>query len=63
MIVSSSTAIPWLQPLVVECHSRLLLLVSKKSIENNDKVLYMSFDKFLLAVESRDLSQGDKSII
>ena len=26
-------------------------------------VLYMSFDKFLLAVESRDLSQGDKSII
>ena len=27
------------------------------------KVLYMSFDKFLLAVESRDLSQADKSII
>ena len=26
------------------------------------KVLYMSFDKFLLAVESRDLSQADKSI-
>ena len=26
-------------------------------------VLYMSFDKFLLAVESRDLSQADKSII
>ena len=25
--------------------------------------LYMSFDKFLLAVESRDLSQADKSII
>ena len=25
-------------------------------------VLYMSFDKFLLAVESRDLSQADKSI-
>ena len=24
---------------------------------------YMSFDKFLLAVESRDLSQADKSII
>ena len=27
------------------------------------KVLYMSFDRFLLAVESRDLSQVDKSII
>ena len=26
-------------------------------------VLYMSFEKFLLAVESRDLSQADKSII
>jgi hypothetical protein len=26
------------------------------------KVLYMSFDRFLLAVESRDLSQADKSI-
>ena len=26
-------------------------------------VLYMSFDKFLLAVESRDLSQADKNII
>ena len=25
--------------------------------------LYMSFDKFLLAVESCDLSQADKSII
>ena len=25
-------------------------------------VLYMSFDRFLLAVESRDLSQADKSI-
>ena len=27
------------------------------------KVLYMSFDRFLLAVESRDLSQADKSLI
>ena len=27
------------------------------------QVLYMSFDKFLLAVESRDLSQADKRII
>ena len=26
------------------------------------KVLYMSFDRFLLAVESRDLSQADKSV-
>ena len=37
----------------------------KGNIEKNNltKVLYMSFDKFLLAVESRDLSQADKSII
>ena len=27
------------------------------------KVLYMSFDRFLLAVESRDLSQADKILI
>ena len=27
------------------------------------QVLYMSFDRFLLTVESRDLSQDDKSII
>ena len=26
-------------------------------------VLYMSFDRFLLAVESRDLSQADKILI
>ena len=26
-------------------------------------LLYMTFDRFLLAVESRDLSQADKSII
>ena len=30
---------------------------------NKIKVLYMSFDRFLLAVDSRDLSQADKSII
>ena len=35
-------------------HSRL----AKASVEN----IIMSFDKFLLAVESRDLSQADKSI-
>ena len=27
------------------------------------RVLYMSFDKFLLAVESRDLSEADKIVI
>ena len=27
------------------------------------QVLYMSFDRFLLAVESRDLSQADKILI
>ena len=27
------------------------------------EVLYMSFDRFLLAFESRDLSQADKSIV
>ena len=31
--------------------------------EASPRVLYMSFDKFILAVESRDLSQADKSII
>ena len=35
------------------------LYIARKTFE----VLYMSFDKFLLAVESRDLSQADKSII
>ena len=30
--------------------------VTEKAI----KVLYMSFDRFLLAVESRDLSQAEK---
>ena len=29
---------------------------------SNPMVLYMSFDRFLLAVESRDLSKADKSI-
>ena len=29
----------------------------------DSRVLYMSFDKFLFAVESRDLSQANKSII
>jgi hypothetical protein len=32
-------------------------------VSNLCKVLYMSLDKFILAVESRDLSQADKSII
>ena len=34
--------------------------IAMKSVS---RVLYMSFDRFLLAVESRDLSQADKSII
>ena len=36
---------------------------SSKSFKMVTRVLYMSFDKFLLAVESCDLSQADKSII
>ena len=37
---------------------------NRKNIEKGiTKVLYMSFDKFLLAVESHDLSQDDKSIM
>ena len=32
-------------------------------LSSHTQVLYMSFDRFLLAVESRDLSQADKSII
>ena len=32
------------------------------SVELRTQVLYMSFDKFLLAVEPRDLSQAYKSI-
>ena len=35
----------------------------KKLGVGSTMVLYMSFDKFILAVESRDLSQADKSII
>jgi hypothetical protein len=31
--------------------------------KGESEALYMSFDKFLLAVESHDLSQADKSII
>ena len=40
----------------VSHHFRLVPLL-------NIMALYMSFDKFVLAVESRDLSQADKSII
>ena len=32
-------------------------------VSDSIQVLYMSFDRFLLAVESRDLSQADKSIL
>ena len=37
--------------------------MEEKSRENTAKVLYMSFDKFILAFESRGLSQADKSMI
>ena len=33
------------------------------NIQISYQVLYMSFDRFILAVESRDLSQAGKSII
>ena len=32
-------------------------------IVQETKLLYMCFDRFLLAVESRDLSQADKSVL
>ena len=32
-------------------------------VSSQAQVLYMCFDRFLLAVKSRDLSQADKSII
>ena len=35
----------------------------RKDLEKHIEVLYMSFDSFLLAVESRDLSQADKIIV
>ena len=38
-------------------------LIFETQVQWHILVLYMSFDKFLLAVESRDLSQADKSII
>ena len=47
--------------------SSLLLLLPALHIVRflfmTTKVLYMSFDKFFLALESRDLSQADQSII
>ena len=33
------------------------------TVKYKTRVLYMSFDRFLMAVESRDLSQADISII
>ena len=41
----------------------LLTLITNICTNGAIKVLYLSFDKFLLAVESRDLSQTDKSYI
>ena len=40
-----------------------MVAISYRRKYPNPKVLYMSFDKFFLAVESGDLSQADKSII
>ena len=39
------------------------MLYSKFDHLGRVKVLVQTFDRFLLAVESRDLSQADKSII
>ena len=44
---------------VVEFQNQML----KNKFLSDTMVLYMSFDRFLLAVESRDLSQANKSII
>ena len=46
--------------LPIKCHCSYIKL---DFIAKSTQVLYMSFDKLLLAVESRDLSQADKSII
>ena len=49
-----------------DTHRRSLTFgFEKKYVTKNSHkwVLYMVFDRFLLAVESRDLSQADKSII
>ena len=49
---------PYLEELV-----RYMELMKVNSfLRNVNRVLYMSFDRFLLAVESRDLSQADKSV-
>ena len=44
-------------------HNSIINYHWKTSLILKTEVLYMSFDRFLLAVESRDLSQADKSII
>ena len=41
----------------------IILIYGSKKVKFLVTVLYMSFDRFLLAVESRDLSQADTSII
>ena len=43
--------------------SKCVLTSFEKFYQSQSLVLYMSFDKFLLAIESRDLSQADKSNI
>ena len=49
---------PYLEELV----KYMELMKVKSFLRNVNRVLYMSFDRFLLAVESRDLSQADKSV-
>ena len=46
--------------IIIICKFRLVQIFMYSQVS---KVFYMSSDKFLLAVESRDLSQADKSII
>ena len=48
---------PWLFLVLKLC------MVGSKSRTMSNLIAKMSFDRFLLAVESRDLSQADKSII
>ena len=49
---------PYLEELV----KYMELMKVKSFLRNVNRVLYMSFDRFLLAVESRDLSQAYKSV-
>ena len=50
-------------PVLLESLTKYISLFWTVVALSKSRVLYMSFDRFLLAVESRDLSQADKSII